>query len=72
MSAQAAASPQVLSNSRCQRCQGPNWVQRIAASRSGFEHWTVRCTKCGHIDQMQVVSNGSQSGPLDNNPHWLQ
>jgi len=40
-------------------------VQRIAPARTGFEHWTLRCTKCGHIHQMQVVSNPSQSGPID-------
>jgi uncharacterized Zn finger protein len=29
-------------------------VQRIIASRPGFEHWTLRCTKCGHIHEAQV------------------
>ena len=63
-----AASPSptgVLSISRCGRCQGPTNVQRITPSRTGFEHWTLRGTRCGHIHQMQVVSKPTQSDPLD-------
>ena len=63
-----AASPSptgVLSISRWGRCQGPTNVQRIAPSRTGFEHWTLRGTRCGHIHQMQVVSKPTQSDPLD-------
>ena len=40
-------------------------VLRITPSRTGFEHWTLRCTRCGHIDQMQVVSNPSPSDQAD-------
>jgi hypothetical protein len=32
-------------------------VQRITAARSGFEHWTLRCIKCGHIHQAQVPTD---------------
>jgi hypothetical protein len=32
-------------------------VQRITAARSGFEHWTLRCTRCGHIHQAQVPTD---------------
>jgi len=39
-------------------------VQRIAAARPGFEHWTLRCTSCGRIDQMQVNTDPSQSEAL--------
>jgi hypothetical protein len=64
MSAQTA-SPSVLSTTRCGRCQGPAKVQRITPSRTGFEHSTLRCTRCGHIHQMQVVSRPTQSDPHD-------
>jgi hypothetical protein len=66
MSAQIApSSPPVLSSLRCGICSAPTMVQRITPSRTGFEHRTLRCTRCGHIDQMQVVSSPSQSDPLD-------
>jgi hypothetical protein len=67
MSGQTASSspPRVLSTSRCGRCQGPTKVQRITPARTGFEHWTLRCTECGHINQMQVVSGPSKSDPAD-------
>jgi len=29
-------------------------VQRITAARFGFEHWTLRCSKCGHLHEAQV------------------
>jgi len=35
-------------------CQSRAEIHRIAKARDGFEHWTLRCTKCGHIDQVQV------------------
>jgi transcription elongation factor Elf1 len=66
MPAQTASSPpRVLSSSRCGRCQGSTMVQRITPSRTGFEHWTLRCTSCGHIHQMQVVSKPSQGDPVE-------
>jgi hypothetical protein len=40
-------------------------IKRITAARTGFEHWTLRCIKCGLIhepqvsaDPMKSVSNG--------------
>ena len=42
---------------RCPQCQAPALVQRSTAGRSGFEHWTLRCTKCGHIHEAQVQSD---------------
>jgi transcription elongation factor Elf1 len=67
MSGQTASSspPQALSSSRCGRCQGPTTVQRVIPARAGFEHWTLRCTRCGHIQEMQVASTLSQSDPVD-------
>jgi hypothetical protein len=29
-------------------------VQHITSARSGFEHWTLRCTKCWLIHEAQV------------------
>ena len=53
---------------RCLVCQAPMEVQRIAAARAGFEHWTLRCTSCGRIDQMQVNSDPLQSEVLG----WIE
>ena len=39
---------------RCSVCQSRMEIQRIAKARAGFEHWTLRCTRCGHVDQVQV------------------
>jgi hypothetical protein len=47
-------------------------VQRIAPAQTGFEHWTLRCTSCGHIHQMQVVSSPSQSETVDGFDNDLQ
>jgi hypothetical protein len=38
----------------CPRCQARSTVQHMVPSRSGFEHWTLRCIECGHIHQAQV------------------
>ena len=53
---------------RCLLCQAPMEVQRIAAARAGFEHWTLRCTSCGRIDQMQVDTDPLDSGALG----WIE
>ena len=66
MSAQTASlPPRAVSSSRCVRCWGRTKVQRITPLRAGFEHWTLRCTTCGHIHQMQVVSSPTPSDPVD-------
>ena len=39
---------------RCLVCQSPMEFQRFTAARAGFEHWTLRCTRCGRIDQVQM------------------
>ena len=33
----------------CPRCQAGTTIQRTARSRFGFEHLTLRCTKCGQL-----------------------
>jgi hypothetical protein len=53
---------------RCLVCQSPLEVQRIAAARAGFEHWTLRCTSCGRIDQMQVSTDPLESEALG----WIE
>jgi len=39
-------------------------IQRIAEARAGFEHWTLRCTWCGHLDQVQVNGDPLKSEAL--------
>ena len=39
---------------RCLVCQSAMEFQRFTAARAGFEHWTLRCTRCGRIDQVQI------------------
>jgi hypothetical protein len=53
---------------RCFVCQAPMEVQRVAAARAGFEHWTLRCTSCGRIDQIQVNTDPSQPDGLG----WIE
>jgi hypothetical protein len=38
----------------CPLCSTRLVVQQIIPGRLGFEHWTLRCTKCGHIHQDAV------------------
>jgi uncharacterized Zn finger protein len=35
----------------CPLCGTRLMVHRIIPGRLGLEHWTLRCTKCGHIHQ---------------------
>ncbi len=46
--------PRQTTRPRCSVCQSRMEIQRIAKARAGFEHWTLRCIRCGHIDQVQV------------------
>jgi hypothetical protein len=50
----ASLTPRAVARPRCPRCQAPSTVQRTTAGRTGFEHWTLRCTKCGHVHEAQV------------------
>ena len=54
MSDLQSSPPRAAQRPRCPRCQARLTVQRTVASRPGFEHWTLRCTKCGHIQEVQV------------------
>jgi len=64
-------TPRAIALPRCPQRQATALVQRSTAGRSGFEHWTLRCTRCGHIHEAQVhvdpmtsEANGWISGDL--------
>ena len=48
----------------CLVCEWPMEVQRIAEARVGFEHWTLRCPRCGRIDQVQMHADPLKSAAL--------
>jgi hypothetical protein len=61
-------SPRATERPRCLKCQSRMLVQHITAARSGFEHWTLRCTKCSDIREAQVPTdpmNATARGWLD-------
>jgi len=60
--------PRRTTRRRCFVCQAPMKIQLITAARVGFEHWTLRCTSCGRIDQMQVNTDPLQSEALG----WIE
>ena len=49
---------------RCFVCQSSMEVQRLDEARMGFEHWTLRCTRCGRIEQAQVNTDPLKSEAL--------
>jgi hypothetical protein len=53
--------PRRTTHRRCLVCRSPMKVQRITEARAGFEHWTLRCTRCGRIDQVQVNTDPLKS-----------
>jgi uncharacterized Zn finger protein len=54
-------SPRTAASRRCPQCEAPAIVQRATPGRSGFEHWTLRCTSCGNIHQAQVQTDPMKS-----------
>ena len=54
-------SPRAAARPRCLKCQSRMEIQFIAAARSGFEHWTLRCIKCGNIREAQVPTDPMKS-----------
>jgi hypothetical protein len=46
--------PPTIPEIRCSMCQSSPKILSTSTARMGFEHWTLRCTSCGHIDQVQV------------------
>ena len=57
-------SPRAAQRPRCPRCQARMTVQRTVASRPDFEHWTLRCMKCGTIHEAQVHIDPMKSDAL--------
>jgi transcription elongation factor Elf1 len=51
----------VAARPRCPKCQSRMEVQTIAAARSGYEHWTLRCVKCRLIHEAQVNADPTTS-----------
>jgi predicted Zn finger-like uncharacterized protein len=47
-------SPHELVQPRCPMCEAHMEVLRIVPGRAGFEHRTVRCTRCGTIYEAQA------------------
>jgi hypothetical protein len=43
-------------------------VQYAAPFRAGFEHWTLRCAKCGTIQEAQLDADPMQS---DDALRWI-
>jgi hypothetical protein len=58
-------SPRVPERPRCHKCQSRMEIQHITSARSGFEHWTLRCTKCGLIHEAQVNADPMKSDKDD-------
>ena len=54
-------SPRQTVRPRCPLCQAPMKIQRVAPGRPGFEHWTLRCTKCGLIHEAQAHADPLKS-----------
>jgi transcription elongation factor Elf1 len=57
-------SPRAAARPRCPKCQSRTEVQRITAARIGFEHWTLRCIKCGLIHETQVNADPMKSDSI--------
>jgi uncharacterized Zn finger protein len=49
---------------RCPLCQGLMEILHVASGRPGFEHWTLRCRKCGLVHQAQVSADPINSEAL--------
>jgi len=56
--------PRVAGRPRCPKCQSRMEIQHIASARSGFEHWTLRCTKCWLIHEAQVNTDPMKSNAI--------
>ena len=54
-------SPRAAARPRCPKCQSRTEVQRTTAARTGFEHWTLRCIKCGLIHEAQINADPMKS-----------
>jgi hypothetical protein len=50
-------SPRHTIRPRCPTCLAGMEVQHVSPGRLGFEHWTLRCRKCGLIHEAQVTAD---------------
>jgi uncharacterized Zn finger protein len=57
-------SPRHTVRPRCTQCQARMEVQHVAPGRLGFEHWTLRCIKCGLIHEAQARADPLKSGAV--------
>jgi tRNA(Ile2) C34 agmatinyltransferase TiaS len=60
-------SPRQTVRPRCPLCRARMEIQRVALGRPGFEHWTLRCTKCGLIHEAQANADPLKSEA----PRWF-
>jgi uncharacterized Zn finger protein len=60
--ADLTALPRATARSNWPECNARLVFQRIVPGRSGVEHWTLRCTRCGHIHQV-TVEHSARSRP---------
>ena len=60
-------SPRHTVRPRCPQCQARVAVQHVVPGRPGFEHWTLKCTKCGLIHEVQVSADPLKSEAMG----WL-
>jgi hypothetical protein len=58
-------SPRQAVRPRCLACEARMDILRAVPGRPGFEHRTLRCTKCGLIYEAQAPVD-----PIDS-PGWL-
>jgi len=56
--------PRQLVRPRCPMCQAHMEVLQVASGRPGFEHWTLRCKKCGLIHEAQAAADPINSEAL--------
>jgi uncharacterized Zn finger protein len=49
---------------RCSMCRARMEVLRVVPGRPGFEHWTIRCRRCGLIHEAQAPADPIHSDAL--------
>lgn len=50
-------SPRETVRPRCPMCQSRMEVLHVVPGRLGFEHWTLRCRKCGLVHEAQAAAD---------------
>jgi uncharacterized Zn finger protein len=57
-------SPRETVRPRCPMCQARMEVLHVVQGRPGFEHWTLRCRKCGLVHEAQAAADPISSEVL--------